>query len=43
MRLVHVVPAAALLAITAFPASADGLEPGYWKVTSTPQISGAAV
>ena len=23
------------------PARADGLEPGYWKITSTPEVNGA--
>lgn len=37
---------AALLALAAVatltaPASADGLQPGYWKVTSTPEVNGA--
>ena len=30
----------ALLAITA-PANADGLQPGYWKIVSTPEVNGA--
>src|SRR3954465_10286969 len=29
------------LAAMASPASADGLEPGYWKITSTPEVNGA--
>ena len=38
--------AALLIAATAFaalasPAGAEGLQPGYWKVTSTPEINGA--
>ena len=38
--------AALLVAATAFaaitsPAGAEGLQPGYWKVTSTPEINGA--
>ena len=32
--------AAALMAI-ASPAHAEGLQPGYWKVTSTPEVNGA--
>jgi len=36
----HVIAAAALAALAA-PASADMLEPGYWKVTSTPEVNGA--
>ena len=28
-------------AFAACPASAEGLQPGYWKVTSTPEINGA--
>ena len=28
-------------ALTAVPAHADGLEAGYWKVTSSPEINGA--
>jgi len=32
----------ALACITlASPAGAEGLQPGYWKVTSTPEINGA--
>jgi hypothetical protein len=31
----------AAFAATASPASADGLQPGYWKVTSTPEVNGA--
>src|SRR5437763_10105254 len=31
---------AVLLAIAA-PANADGLQPGYWKITSTPEVNGA--
>lgn len=30
-----------LLAALAAPASADTLQPGYWKVTSTPEVNGA--
>ena len=29
------------VAALASPASADGLEPGYWKITSTPEVNGA--
>ena len=29
------------LAALAFGARADGLQPGYWKVTSTPEVNGA--
>ena len=29
------------LAAPAFGARADGLQPGYWKVTSTPEVNGA--
>ena len=29
------------LAATALSARADGLEPGYWKITSTPEVNGA--
>src|SRR3982750_2418026 len=32
---------AAALAAMAFPAKADGLQPGYWKITSTPEVNGA--
>src|SRR5947209_15594422 len=31
----------AALVAAASPASADGLQPGYWKVTSTPEVNGA--
>ena len=34
--------ALALWALTAGPAAAEGLEPGMWKVTSSPEINGAA-
>ena len=39
--------AARLIAVAAFaalasPANADGLQPGYWKVTSIPEVNGAA-
>ena len=30
-----------ILAGLAFPAHADGLQPGFWKVTSTPEVNGA--
>ena len=33
--------AATALAAIASPAGAQGLQPGYWKVTSTPEINGA--
>src|SRR5436853_3705069 len=38
--------AAAVIALAAFaalvaPASADALQPGYWKVVSTPEVNGA--
>src|SRR4051812_1366808 len=29
------------LAAMASPGRADGLEPGYWKITSTPEVNGA--
>ena len=32
---------ALLVALAAAPAQADGLQAGYWKVTSTPEINGA--
>ena len=32
---------ALVLAALAFGARADGLQPGYWKVTSTPEVNGA--
>ena len=32
--------ALAFMALTS-PATAEGLQPGYWKVTSTPEINGA--
>ena len=32
--------ALAFMALTS-PAGAEGLQPGYWKVTSTPEINGA--
>src|SRR5947209_10760973 len=31
----------AAFAATASPAGAEGLQPGYWKVTSTPEVNGA--
>lgn len=34
------IGAVAFLAMTA-PASADSLQPGFWKVTSTPEVNGA--
>src|SRR5437763_13712448 len=34
--------AATLIALAASPAGADGLQAGYWKVTSAPEINGAA-
>src|SRR2546423_546543 len=36
----HLIAAAALAAIAA-PANADALQPGYWKVVSTPEVNGA--
>lgn len=33
--------AAAAFAALASPASAEGLQPGYWKVVSTPEVNGA--
>jgi hypothetical protein len=37
-----ILPAlASLLATLASPALADGLQPGFWKVTSTPEVNGA--
>lgn len=33
--------ALAAIALLASPARADGLQPGYWKVTSTPEVNGA--
>jgi len=40
----HRTGRAALLAVAwaslASPAGADGLEPGYWKVTSVPEVNG---
>ena len=33
--------AAALIVLAASPAGADGLQAGYWKVTSAPEINGA--
>jgi hypothetical protein len=32
---------AAALTTLASPTHADGLQPGYWKVTSTPEVNGA--
>jgi Protein of unknown function (DUF3617) len=32
---------ASLLVLPALPAAADGLQAGYWKVTSAPEINGA--
>src|SRR5438105_3125474 len=32
---------AALLALAA-PANAEGLQPGYWKIVSTPEVNGSA-
>jgi len=29
------------LAVLASPAIGDGLQPGYWRVTSTPEVNGA--
>jgi len=29
------------IAALACPAHADGLQPGYWKITSTPEVNGA--
>src|SRR2546423_9511388 len=36
----HLIAAAAFVAIAA-AASAEALQPGYWKVTSTPEVNGA--
>src|SRR5438874_7826851 len=33
--------ALAVLLAVAVPANADGLQPGYWKVVSTPEVNGA--
>jgi len=37
----RVLPIAAALLALGCPANADGLQPGHWKVTSTPQVNGA--
>lgn len=37
----HILTLTGLLLILACPAQADGLQPGYWKVTSTPEVNGA--
>ena len=34
--------AAAAFATLASPANADGLQPGYWKIVSTPEVNGSA-
>jgi hypothetical protein len=37
----HVLPIVGALLALAGPAEADGIQPGLWKVTSTPQVNGA--
>lgn len=37
----YVFAMAALLPGIVVPASAEGIQPGHWKVTSTPQVNGA--
>jgi hypothetical protein len=41
MVVVRVVLIGALTVTAATPACAEGLQPGYWKVTSTAQLNGA--
>jgi hypothetical protein len=42
MAIARAVLSGALLLIAAAAARADGIQPGYWKVTSTAQLNGAA-